>query len=543
VPSALRHAEQVGGHRRRRWRGQLRRASALGPAYFTMLVRWASWAAALAMVLLGDAARPSGVWLAFLLTCAVNGAFTVGYLLFHRRLRTILRAPGLRRADGRALWAALDLVVSLGVMQATGGLWSPFHIYALTSVMFPALVFRWSGALVAATAFAAFQVLAVALQGGLATLRPAEQVDTFISVIVNAYLIAGFSAYLASLLRGLDAERQRTARAWRETSALYAVAQTILESPPEPPVLCERVTHAVEHHLRLPAFAIYLAGHGDAAPVASYGLPREGVAQAEECVQVPLCVEGREVGWLVARHRGAPDATEALLRALAGQMDLGLRNVALVREKAALATEGERARLAREIHDGVAQSLYMLALNLEACAEMAERGAGLRPRLEQLLRLARQALWEVRHYIFDLQPLLGGAAPLGEVLRNPLREFQTITGLTAELTATGAERPLPPAARAAVYRVLQESLANTFKYGKATRVTVALDWGPTALTLSVRDDGQGFDPASITRGHGLDNLHQRAAEIGGTATVESAPGAGTAVCLVVPYAGASAPSA
>jgi signal transduction histidine kinase len=265
-----------------------------------------------------------------------------------------------------------------------------------------------------------------------------------------------------------------------------------------------------------------------------------------------------------------------VLQALAGQVALGLRNAELAREKAELAAAGERARLAREIHDGVAQSLYMLTLNIEACAELAaaqgpgasdqgsgagsagaaNAAAGLPPaasrdsasvasrppppalaqRLEQLLGLARQALWEVRHYIFDLKPMLGGDAPLAEMLRNPLREFQTIAGLPVELQSSGVERPLEPRARAAVYRVLQEALANTFKHARASRVDVALRWEPAALSLEVRDDGRGFDPATVARGHGLDNLQQRAAEIGGTAGVESAPGRGTRVWLTVPYA-------
>jgi signal transduction histidine kinase len=294
---------------------------------------------------------------------------------------------------------------------------------------------------------------------------------------------------------------------------------------------------AVRRHLRLARFAVYSEEAGVLRQVAGYGgLPAVATAVPPGCVQAPLCVEGREVGCLVAADRGGASVqAEALLRALAGQVVLGLRNVALAREKAELAAAGERARLAREIHDGVAQSLYMLTLNLEACAELAERGEGLRPRLEALLGLARQALWEVRHYIFDLKPLLGGDAPLAEVLRNPIREFQTIAGLPAELHSVGAERPLAPRARAAVYRVLQEALANSFKHAHASRVDVALRWEPSGLTLEVCDDGQGFEPSTAVRGHGLDNLTQWAAEVKGSAAVESAPGAGTRVRLSAPY--------
>jgi len=551
------------------WRRRTRRVRVLGPAYFSVAVRWAAWAMALAITLFAGPPRYDLSLNApyLVLTFVQTALFSAYYPLFHRRLRELARrtlgpgtadraaASGAPRTavrgtlaalptplrDGRALWAAVDLGLSLWVVQNTGELHSAFTVFALTAVMFPALTFGWPGGLLAASAYAAARLLSVALSGqGLDGVRRAQDLDSLVSAIVNAYLIALFSAYLASLLRRLDVERRRTARAWRETSALYAVAQSVLESPPDADALYARVVAAVRRHLRLARFAIYSCEGGIWRPVAGYGLSRADGIPPLEGARVPLIIDGREVGCLLAANRsGSVAEVEALLMALAGQIVLGLRNAALVREKAELAAAGERARLAREIHDGVAQSLYMLTLNLEACADLAERG-GLRSRLEQLLGLARQALWEVRHYIFDLKPLLGGDAPLAEVLRNPLREFQTIAGLPAELHTEGQERPLTPRARAAIYRVLQEALANAFKHAHATRVDVALRWEPDGLVLEVRDDGQGFDPTGVQRGHGLDNLGQWAAETEGHAALESAPGAGTRVRLQVPYAARAA---
>jgi signal transduction histidine kinase len=516
----------------RTWRRYYRRAQALGPAYFSVLVRWASWAAALAMVLLAGEPRHG---LAFAVTFIQTITFTVGYFLLHRPLRSVLRQPGVCRLDGRAVWAAADLLVSLVVMTTTGGLWSPFLIYALTAVMFPALVFCWRGAILAATAFAAFQVGVVLLNGGPAGLLP-QQVDSFVSTLVNVYLIALFSAYLASLLRRLEAERQRTARAWRETSGLYAVAQNVLQSPPDEQSLYERVAAAVRRSLGLSSFGIYTTRNDTQALAAGYGLPPETALLPDGSAKVPLRVEDHEVGCLVAERRGgAAEESLALLRALAGEIALGLRSAALAREKAELAAESERTRLAREIHDGVAQSLYMLALNLEACVELSDRGEQVSDRLRRLTALARQALWEVRHYIFDLQPLLQGEGALVEILRNPLREFQTITSLPAELRSVGVEQSLPIGTRVSVYRVLQETLANAFKHAKATRVDIELRWEAPGLTVDIRDDGRGFDVTTMARGYGLNNIQQRAAEVGGTATIESAPGAGTCVRLMVPY--------
>src|SRR4051812_49113504 len=183
------------------WRGHWRRARALGPAYFSVLVRWTAWGSALVMVLLAGTPGQNEY---FVLTFLQTVAFTAGYFLLHRPLRQILRRPAVRRVDGRALWAAADLLLSLGVMAATGGPGGPFRIYGLTAVMFPALVFRWRGAVIAATTFAAFQFLDALVGGGLVALQNAQQVDNFVSAVVDAYLVALFTAYLATLLRSLE---------------------------------------------------------------------------------------------------------------------------------------------------------------------------------------------------------------------------------------------------------------------------------------------------------------------------------------------------
>jgi signal transduction histidine kinase len=548
------------------------------------VVRWIGWILALVITLVGGAPalNLAGAEPFLALTFVQTALFTLYYPVLHHRLRPLWRRSGVHRREGSVLWAAVDLLLSMAAVAGTGGFRSPFFQYALTAVMFPALVFRWRGALVAATCFAVLYLLAVLYAGeGFAGVLRAGQLDSLVAAFADAYLIALFSAYLADLVHRVEVERRRTSVISRETRALYAVAQSVLESPPEVETLYGRTVVAVRRQLSLPGFGIYTADGPTARLVAGYAVPetlpvaalvagatsKEPTAMSRESgrplVAVPLCVDGQTLAWLIASHRpGAEAPTEAILQALAGQVSLGLRNATLAREKADLAAAGERARLAREIHDGIAQSLYMLTLNLEACAELAgsqrpvtkEHGAedsdqlaalptGLRPpaptlaaRLDQLLGLARQALWEVRHYIFDLQPVLSDEAPLTELLRNPLREFQTIAGLPADLRTSGVERPLSPRARAAVYRVLQEALANSFKHAQATRIAVELRWEAAELTLVVRDDGRGFDPAVGRRGHGLDNIAARAAEIGGRAAVQSRPGAGTCVQLFVPYA-------
>lgn len=212
-------------------------------------------------------------------------------------------------------------------------------------------------------------------------------------------------------------------------------------------------------------------------------------------------------------------------------------SVQLQEERERLVAEQERGRLAREIHDGVAQSIYMLSLNLETAAEMAAGEPDLGRRLARLVTLAKQTLLEVRHYIFDLKPLLRGDASLAESLKSQVREFTVVSGLEVRLTVLGREPGLPAATKTAMYRIAQEALANAYRHAGASRIGIRLVFDDRLVRLEVCDDGVGFagDGGS---GRGLLNIRQRAEEIGGELIVKSVPGQGTSVTAVLPTGGA-----
>lgn len=228
-------------------------------------------------------------------------------------------------------------------------------------------------------------------------------------------------------------------------------------------------------------------------------------------------------GWL---GRGLVEERERAQQALEDR-------VRLQEERERLVAEQERSRIAREIHDGVAQSIYMLSLNLETAAEMAAGEPDLGQRLTRLVTLAKQALLEVRHYIFDLKPLLRGDASLAESLQSQVREFTAVSGLEVELTTVGQERRLPTATSTALYRIAQEALANSYRHAGASRIGIRLVFEERSVRLEVFDDGIGFagDGGS---GRGLPNIRQRAEEIGGELAVKSVPGEGTSVTAVLP---------
>jgi len=208
-------------------------------------------------------------------------------------------------------------------------------------------------------------------------------------------------------------------------------------------------------------------------------------------------------------------------------------NLRLQQEREELAAQDERNRIAREIHDGIGQSIYMLSLNLEAAAEDADAEPALSERLARLVTLSKQTLLEVRHYIYDLKPLLEGEAGIAAVLQNQVQEVATVSGLPIAMEVTGRERKLPVAQSAALYRIAQEALANVYRHARASEVRVCVAFGEDAITLEVRDDGAGMKP-DATGGRGLGHIRQRVEDLHGAFTIESAPGEGTVVRAILP---------
>jgi len=234
------------------------------------------------------------------------------------------------------------------------------------------------------------------------------------------------------------------------------------------------------------------------------------------------------VGWERARRR---EAVAAERRRSEENLDLQRQT-----QKAELAALEERSRIAREIHDGVAQSIYMLSLQLETCAELADQDDnGLGDRLKQLVGLSKQSLLEVRHYVFDLKPYLDGEKGLASMVENQVREFRSVAGVEADVEIKGEDHEVSAAVSACLYRVTQEALANVFKHAAASQVKAILEFRNDEVHLEVRDNGHGFDPETQIPGNGLKNMRQRAEELGGSFDLESAPGNGTQVSIRLPY--------
>jgi signal transduction histidine kinase len=212
-------------------------------------------------------------------------------------------------------------------------------------------------------------------------------------------------------------------------------------------------------------------------------------------------------------------------------------------ELAAAEREGgrlaERQRLARDIHDTLAQGFVSIVLQLQAAeAELPEDATQARGHLERARRTARENLAEARRLVWDLRPEALSAAPLGQALRRLAGRVEEETGLDATATVTGTPQPLSPDAEVTLLRVTQEALANVTRHANAGRVAVTLSYMDGEATLDVRDDGSGFAPTADgygpNGGLGLRGMRERIEALGGRLAVESAPGQGTTIAVTVP---------
>ncbi|MGH2700500.1 MAG: sensor histidine kinase [Actinomycetota bacterium] len=199
----------------------------------------------------------------------------------------------------------------------------------------------------------------------------------------------------------------------------------------------------------------------------------------------------------------------------------------------------ERQRLARDIHDTLTQGFASIVMLLQAAEESLGQDHPAGRHVARALQSARDNLAESRRLVWALRPEALADTPLPAALERLARQLSEDTGIRAATVVTGNVRSLDTEQETVLLRVVQESLANVRKHARATGVTVTLSYMNDIMVLDIQDDGVGFTPpleleAAQDGGLGLRAMRERVAEIGGTVSVESAPGAGTTVVAHLP---------
>lgn len=263
---------------------------------------------------------------------------------------------------------------------------------------------------------------------------------------------------------------------------------------------------------------------------------------ADASLVLPLAARGARIGLLEFRD-GAPflpDAARAL-QPFADAAAVAIENARLYEQAHLSATLAERNRLARELHDTIAQGLTAVTMQLEAAQRSFDRDpARAKTRLTRAHELARTTLDDVRRSVWTLaSPLIDGQA-LSEALAETVDDFTARTGIQATYDGTAATPKLDHAATTQILRIVQEALQNVHKHAAATRVQVSLKTIEAGLSVTVEDNGRGFvpdhfqAPGDTGAGFGLHSLHERARLVGGAVEITSAPGIGARVVVTIP---------
>lgn len=286
-------------------------------------------------------------------------------------------------------------------------------------------------------------------------------------------------------------------------------------------------------------------------------VPTPGANGIRAELAVPIKLGDRVLGVLNVE---SPDTLSeddaASLQIVADQLAVGIDNARLYERGQRLAVLEERQRIARDLHDSVTQQIFAMKLIAETLASASRRDPDEAVRRsERLTELTRTALAEMRALVAELRPdddLAGAPAASGIAMLRQKGLVAAIRRHADEVAADAIEVGIdaetyngqPRASEEALYRIAQEALSNAVKHAGASRITIRLSADSSAVRLSVRDDGAGFDPHVIERrddsddsregGYGLTTMRERAHALGGVLDIRSSPGRGTVVEAAIP---------
>lgn len=435
-----------------------------------------------------------------------------------------LSAPFAAASDAGALVegaAYLLLPAGLAVAVLRHGL------YELGIVLRRTLVYA-----IASAALVGLYVLTVTAVQGVLGGRGPDVVASAVVAVAAVPLLSAVQRGTERLLFGHRRDPDRVARQLAER--LAATTDELL-----PLVVGE-----VARSLRLPHVAVELADGTVAA--------RAGTPEAVEGMRVPLQHGGRVVGWLVAGRRtpGEPlgGRERRLLERVAAHAGLAVHSATLTAalrqttERLRAVRAEERARLQRDLHDGLGPALGAVAMRAEAARLLLRSGQD-PARVDEVLASIEDgteaAVTEVRRILQDLQPQVLAERGLLAALDHLAADVPA--GLAVTVDAPD-RRPLPPVVELAVYRIAAEALRNVVRHAGARRAVIALRRAEDRVELTVTDDGAGL-PAVPRAGVGLASMRARAARLGGRVDVATRPGGGTEVRASLPVAPAPAPAA
>jgi signal transduction histidine kinase len=486
---------------------------------------------------------------------------------------------------------------------------SPFYRYGFSSIFAAAFAYRYRGGLAAAIGYDLFVVLGIFFPPPMAHLPYTLMPQELLGSILDAPLIAILTAYMTTLLNSLTRLKRREQDSVRRQRSLLRVSETFVAGASNIEQLLQQSVKQIRQggHLEYLIIAIMTYGESSHDPLRQIETSVESgrveaipansskdlilqVAQSGDKLSKfePQYMDGQAdpiglarlylpfkkedqvfmvIGAEMGRKTPLEERQESFLIIAGTQLMMAIENLLLTEHAADLAAAAERGRIAREIHDGIAQLIYMLSLSSETCVALLKRIsdtsteeasllAPVAERLDKLVTISKQALWETRHYMFTLKPLISGSTTLTQMLTNQLHEFEAISGLPVhfevqgtEISSNGDQRHSRKIAQVgtAIFRITQEALTNAYKHADATQVNVYLQFLTHCIEVQIVDDGKGLyaEPDGylpggdggqerIYSGHGMRGMCERAEELGGTCEIKQRPEGGTSVQAYIP---------
>lgn len=524
----------------------------------------------------------------FVLLLLLTGLYNFLVILALLFIRSPLPLPILTLAG--------DTLITLAFIATTGGLQSPLLFFAFFPILTAALrIGWWAGELVTLGLIGGLGLWGWIRTGALLPVTPLLVQGM---VLALGALVAGavgdrLKREIVHELRAQEATQRRLlAQARQQTQAIFELATTLAQMRQ-----IEEILHATlevseslfrSHVVPLPPMFIALldpeglrvavarrlpprdersrlAGRSGALREAlESGRPVLGVpAQDPElgsliamriCAQavvIPLGVGPERYGVLVV---GSPDPAafpperQDLLRVIAAHASIALQNAwlyhALQQEKERLveAEEEARRRLAQELHDGPTQTVAILAMRLHLLQQLLQHAPEQLPQeLEKAEQIARQAVQELRQFLFRLRPLILESQGLYAALTHLAEKIREVEPFAVHLDIDPrVDAVLDPNARALVFSIVEEAMNNARKHAEPQNVWVRMRVTDAGLSVSVEDDGRGFDPLALRvdagrRGSlGVLSMMERADLLKADFQIDSAPGQGTRVRLQIP---------
>jgi len=496
------------------------------------------------------------------------------------------------------LFLGIDLIFTAGVLAVSGGTHSPYYLYALSPLLAGAFFFQMRGALISSLVFTPLHLAGIFLSSQ----SPSNQPDLIFltTQFAGIWLIPTLFAYPSILLKDINRARdeltiardelaqkhENLSSAHRQLEIIHDLT-ILLQAAPDLISVQERVLGAVTTDLGFSKAVVALADPAreelggwlvypkdETFPkVENLSLKSEngeaikallnrnsftsngGTLVRDEKLNdwlrqnkwlvLPLYLREHPVGLLLVDETGLTKERENTLLTVANQAALALGTTILCIDRARrLAVETERNRIARDIHDTVAQSLFGIVYSLDACINMLPTKADdVKNELIELRSLANNAHDEVRRSIFDLWPSALTMELFMADLTNYVSSCCRPRPFSIIFSNNGDFNSLSSGMRRTVYRMAQEALANSARHSGAQSARLCLTVTDDEVYLVVSDEGRGFDPEvalsrSLNREHfGLRGMQERARAMGGDCEISSQPNAGARIMINLPILG------